>query len=235
MYLDTGCLQLKTSWRYRALPQDEVIPATIRAVSSLLRRALGTSLAGCSKVCGKPRFEHDYDRPFASYRDFVIKALNADLPYNEFTRWQLAGDEIAPDNPLAMMATGFLGAGVFPTQITANEVEPSRYDALDDMAATTGTAMLAMTIGCARCHDHKFDPIPTADYHRFTSTFTTAVRSNQQIILNQAEVDALQVQFDKEHQPYLDAIKKYEETTLRKAFEIWDTSNPEKDLHLGTP
>ena len=98
------------------------------------------------------------------------------------------------------------------------------------MAATTGTAMLAMTIGCARCHDHKFDPIPTADYHRFTSTFTTAVRSNQQIILNQAEVDALQVQFDKEHQPYLDAIKKYEETTLRKAFEIWDTSNPEKDL-----
>ena len=135
-------------------------------------------------------FEHDYDRPFAfHYRDFVIKALNRDLPYDEFTRWQLAGDEIDPKNPLAMMATGFLGAGVFPTQITANEVEPSRYDALDDMAATTGTAMLAMTIGCARCHDHKFDPIPTADYYRFTSTFTTAVRSNQEILLNQTEYE----------------------------------------------
>src|SRR5262245_24031225 len=99
-------------------------------------------------------FEQDYDRPYAfHYRDFVIKAFNQDMPYDQFVRWQLAGDELAPDDPLAMMATGFLGAGVFPTQITANEVEKSRYDALDDMAATTGTAMLGLTIGCARCHD----------------------------------------------------------------------------------
>lgn len=235
MYLDTiGMPPTQDELEVlRALPQDEVIPATIRAVleSPHYGERWARHWLDVARFAESHGFEHDYDRPFAfHYRDFVIKALNADLPYNEFTRWQLAGDEIAPDNPLAMMATGFLGAGVFPTQITANEVEPSRYDALDDMAATTGTAMLAMTIGCARCHDHKFDPIPTADYHRFTSTFTTAVRSNQQIILNQAEVDALQVQFDKEHQPYLDAIKKYEETTLRKAFEIWDTSNPEKDL-----
>src|SRR5690606_7097175 len=74
--------------------------------------------------------------------------------------------------------TGFVGAGVFPTQITANEVERTRYDALDDMAATTGQAFLGLSIGCARCHDHKFDPIPQADYYRFVSTFTTTVRSN---------------------------------------------------------
>ena len=93
-------------------------------------------------------FEHDNDRPNAyHYRDFVIKALNADLPYDQFVRWQLAGDEFEPDNPLALMATGFLGAGVFPTQITSNEVERTRYDAMDDMLATTGSAMLGLTIG----------------------------------------------------------------------------------------
>ncbi|HKA07272.1 MAG TPA: DUF1549 domain-containing protein, partial [Gemmataceae bacterium] len=102
-------------------------------------------------------FEHDYDRPSAyHYRDFVIKALNDGLPYDQFIRWQLAGDEIAPDNPLALMATGFLAAGVHSTQITRNEVEKHRYDELDDMLNTTGTAMLGLTVGCARCHDHKY-------------------------------------------------------------------------------
>ena len=124
-------------------------------------------------------FEQDYDRPFAyHYRDFVIRAFNDDLPFDDFVKWQLAGDEIAPGEALPLMATGFLAAGVFPTQITANEVERTRYDALDDMAATTGVAFLGLTIGCARCHDHKFDPIPQADYYRFVSTFTTTVRGN---------------------------------------------------------
>ena len=83
-----------------------------------------------------------------------------------------------------MMATGFRGAGVVPIQITANEVESSRYDALDEFAATTDTAMFALTIGCALCHDHKCDPIPGADYYRCTSTVTAAVRSNQAIVMN---------------------------------------------------
>ncbi len=129
-------------------------------------------------------FEHDYDRPYAfHYRDFVIKAFNADMPFFEFLRWQIAGDELAPDDPLAMMATGFLGAGVFPTQITANEVERTRYDAMDDMLSTAGSAFLGLTIGCARCHDHKFDPIPTEDYYRMLATFTTTVRSYVDIVL----------------------------------------------------
>ncbi len=80
-------------------------------------------------------FEQDYDRKFAfHYRDFVIKALNADMPYDQFVKWQVAGDEFAPDNPLAMMATGFLGAGVFPTQLTEKEFESARYDELDDLS-----------------------------------------------------------------------------------------------------
>ena len=130
-------------------------------------------------------FEHDYDRPTAyPYRDFVIKALNRDLPYNTFVRWQLAGDEIAPDNALALTATGFLGAGVHSTQITAVTVEKERYDELDDMVRTMGTSMLGLTIGCARCHDHKYDPIPQKDYYRLLSTFTTTVRTNVSLDLD---------------------------------------------------
>jgi cytochrome c553 len=130
-------------------------------------------------------YEQDYDRPNAyHYRDFVIKAFNQDLPYDTFVRWQLAGDEIAPDNPLALMATGFLAAGVHSTQITKNQVEKERYDELDDMARTVGTAMLGLTIGCARCHDHKYDPIPTKDYYRLLSTFTKTVRSDYDIVMD---------------------------------------------------
>ncbi|MCC6508524.1 MAG: DUF1549 domain-containing protein, partial [Pirellulaceae bacterium] len=105
-------------------------------------------------------YEQDYDRPTAyHYRDFLIQAFNSDMPYDQFVRWQLAGDQLAPDQPLAWMATGFLGGGAFPTQLTENEFESARYDELDDMVATTGVAFLGLSVGCARCHDHKFDPI----------------------------------------------------------------------------
>src|SRR6185369_4869255 len=115
-----------------------------------------------------------------------IKALNQDLPFSRFLQWQLAGDEFEPDNPLALTATGFLGAGVFPTQITANEVERTRYDALDDMLSTTSSAFLGLTVGCARCHDHKYDPISSKDYYRLLSTFTTVVRSDVELDLDPA-------------------------------------------------
>ena len=167
-------------------------------------------------------FEHDYDRPNAyHYRDFVIKALNADMPYDQFVRWQLAGDEFAPEDPLALMATGFLGAGVFPTQITANEVERVRYDAMDDMLATTGTAMLGLTIGCARCHDHKFDPIPTSDYYRMLSTFTTTVRSDIELDLQPGENRRAKEKFDGEHAPLVAALKAYEDAELSTKFDAW--------------
>ena len=130
-------------------------------------------------------FEHDTLRPNAyHYRDFLIQAFNQDMPYNQFVQWQLAGDELAPDDPLAMMATGFLVAGVFPTQLTEAEFESARYDELDDMSATTGVAFLGLSIGCARCHDHKFDPISAEDYYRFTSSFTTAIRTAVEVTLD---------------------------------------------------
>ncbi len=122
-------------------------------------------------------FEQNYDRPNAyPFRDFLIEAFNQDMPWDRMVRWQLAGDELAPDNPLAWMATGFLVGGVFPTQITEAEFEQARYDELDDMVTTTGAAFMGLSIGCARCHDHKYDPIPVSDYYQFAATFATAIR-----------------------------------------------------------
>jgi len=123
-------------------------------------------------------YEQDYDRPHAyHYRDFLIQALNEDMPYDRFMHWQLAGDELAPDDLLANEATGFLGAGAFPTQLTEAEFESARYNELDDMVSTTGVAFLGLSVGCARCHDHKYDPIPSQDYYRLAATFTTTIRS----------------------------------------------------------
>jgi mono/diheme cytochrome c family protein len=177
-------------------------------------------------------FEHDYDRPSAyHYRDFVIKAFNEDLPFDTFVKWQLAGDEIAPDNNEALKATGYLAAGVHSTQITANEVEKHRYDEMDDMLATIGTSMLGLSFGCARCHDHKFDPIPQADYYRMLSTFTTTVRSEIDLDLDPAWYQKAKSAFDKEHAPIVATLKKFETEQLparqEKLKKAWE-SEPER-------
>jgi len=172
-------------------------------------------------------YEQDYDRPFAyHYRDFVIRALNDDLPYDKFVKWQIAGDELAPDNPEAWLATGFLGAGTHATQITANQAEKERYDELDDKIATIGTAMLGLTIGCARCHDHKFDPIPTADYYRLISTFTTTVRTDHDVDLNPAETRRLQADFDAKMKPLKSAREAFEKEKLPARFDAWLAGSP---------
>ncbi len=125
-------------------------------------------------------YESDVDRPLAwPYRDWVIRALNADLPFDTFVKWQVAGDEYAPENADAVCATGFLAAGPWQTTTPADTEENKqklRYDELDDIVATVGSSMLGLTLGCARCHDHKFDPIPTRDYYRMVTAFSTSAR-----------------------------------------------------------
>jgi mono/diheme cytochrome c family protein len=166
-------------------------------------------------------FEHDYDREGAyQYRDFVIRALNEDMPFDQFLRWQIAGDEFQPDNAMALAATGFLGSGVFPTQITANEVERTRYDAMDDMLSTTSLAFIGMTVGCARCHDHKFDPIPTADYYRLLSTFTTTTRSVVDLDVEPEITTAKKAKWAKEQAPLELDLAEYE-IGLQPKFEGW--------------
>ncbi|EDY18073.1 protein of unknown function DUF1549 [Chthoniobacter flavus Ellin428] len=172
-------------------------------------------------------YEQDYDRPNAyQYRDYVIRALNADQPYDEFVRWQLAGDELAPENAEAWKATGFLAAGTHATQITANQAEKERYDELDDMAQTTGNAILGLSVGCARCHDHKFDPIPTSDYYRLISTFTTTVRSDYDIEANRTESEARHAAWEKDHAPLTAALAQWEKAQAPARFEAWRAAHP---------
>lgn len=185
-------------------------------------------------------FEQDYDRPHAyHYRDFVIKAFNQDMPFDRFIRLQIAGDEIDPADPLAMMATGFLGAGVFPTQLTEKEFESSRYDELDDMVATLGTAMLGMTIGCARCHDHKFDPIPSRDYYQLVSAFRTAIRSNVEIELDPESTRKAAAQWKRDLAPLEKALADFEANELPGRFDQFLNSMGERpaapDRHDGAP
>ena len=80
------------------------------------------------------------------------------------------------------------------------------------MAATTGSAMLGLSVGCARCHDHKFDPIPQADYYRLLSTFTTTVRSNLDVNLEPGPYKIAKAAYDQEHQPLVEALAKFEKS-----------------------
>jgi hypothetical protein len=156
-------------------------------------------------------FELDGDRPLAyRYRDFVIKAFNEDLPYDTFVQWQIAGDEIAPNNAEALKATGFLGCGVRNAVITKNQVEKERYDELDDILSTTTVSMLGLSIGCARCHDHKYDPISSRDYYRMLSTFTTTVRSVVTHAKPSAAVDKALEAYDREHAKLVAELAQHE-------------------------
>ncbi|MCI0703532.1 MAG: PSD1 and planctomycete cytochrome C domain-containing protein [Planctomycetia bacterium] len=176
-------------------------------------------------------FEHDYDRPTAyHYRDFVIKALNQDIPFDTFAKWQIAGDEIAPNDYLAMMATGYLAAGVHSTQITKNEVEKHRYDELDDMLGNIGTTFLGLTVGCARCHDHKFDAIPARDYYRMLSAFTTTVRTEVELDLDPQGYAKAKTAFDADHAPFVAAIAKFEKEQLPGKFALWEKERAGKLL-----
>ncbi|MFK8110640.1 MAG: PSD1 and planctomycete cytochrome C domain-containing protein [Rubripirellula sp.] len=173
-------------------------------------------------------YEQDYDRPNAyHFRDFLIKAFNSDMPFDQFVQWQLAGDEFAPDDPLAKMATGFLGAGVFPTQLTEAEFESTRYDELDDMTATTGVAFLGLSVGCARCHDHKFDPIPTRDYYRLAATFTKTIRSEAEFDLEPKANAKRRRDFAEKTRQLTAALKDYEAGPLQTAFKTWIESGDE--------
>jgi hypothetical protein len=176
-------------------------------------------------------FEHDYDRPTAyHYRDFVIEALNNDLPFDTFVKWQLAGDEIAPTSNLALKATGFLAAGVHSTQITKNEVEKHRYDEMDDMVSTVGTAFLGLTIGCCRCHDHKFDPLPQRDYYRMLATFTTTVRTEMDLDLDPDGYKRAKAAFDQEHAPFAAALAKFEAEHLPARLAEWEKAQGAQKL-----
>jgi hypothetical protein len=131
-------------------------------------------------------FEFDGFRPNAwRYRDWVVDALNRDLPYDKFARLQLAGDVLRPDEPGATEATGFLVAGAFDVVGQNQQSLPmravARADEMEDLVGAVGQTFLGLTVNCARCHDHKFDPIRQAEYYRIASALDGVRRGERDL------------------------------------------------------
>lgn len=164
-------------------------------------------------------FEHDFDRPNAwRYRDYVIRAFNEDKPYDQFLREQIAGDELSNVTNDSLIATGFLRSYA-KVGFREKDNPEFRYEYLDDQIATIGRGVLGLTVQCARCHDHKFDPIQQADYYRLQSSLWGYVEVDQPLTSREvadawrkknAEVDAraadLKAQLRELEKPYKDRL-----------------------------
>ena len=118
-------------------------------------------------------FANDFERGNAwRYRDDVVRSFNTDKRYDQFVREQIAGDELNSNDPEMIVATGFLRMG--PWELTGMEVaKVARQRFLDDVTNSVGETFLAHSLQCARCHDHKFDPVPTQDYYSIQAVFST--------------------------------------------------------------
>jgi hypothetical protein len=127
-------------------------------------------------------FELDADRPHAwRYRDYVIASFNADKPYDRFVREQIAGDEMYPDDKQAIVATGYLRAE--SEHVVSGNIDPeeSRQELLTEIATNVGQTFLGLTVNCARCHNHKFDPILQSDFYGLQAVFAGAAGKNVEI------------------------------------------------------
>src|SRR5207247_4060143 len=109
-------------------------------------------------------------------REYVIDSINNDKPYDRFVKEQIGGDELYPDDPASMTGTGYYTVG--PNRDMLYKVEDiNRVETLIDWVDTTGSVFLGLTVGCARCHDHKFDPIPQRDYMALQAIFHNAEKT----------------------------------------------------------
>lgn len=117
-------------------------------------------------------------RPHAwKFRDYVVSAFNADKPFDRFIEEQIAGDELFPDDPQAVIGSGYVL--LWPDESNASNILLARQDALNDLTANVGAAFLGLSIGCAQCHDHKFDPLPQHDFYRLQAFFAGLIRREQ--------------------------------------------------------
>ena len=146
-------------------------------------------------------FENDQTRPdMWRYRDYVINAFNNDKPYDQFVREQIAGDEIAPGNQEALIATGFLAN--YPDNHNARDLVDRKYQITTDITDTVGAVFLAQTVQCARCHNHKFDKISEKEYFQLQAFFA-----------NVAEVNRIKAEVGPQELEYRAAQAKYQEAT----------------------
>lgn len=167
-------------------------------------------------------YEFDGFRPGAyHYRDWVIRSLNSDLPYDEFVRMQIAGDKLQPEAYAGHAASGFLVAGPYPGQITAKTVERIRYDQLDDMLMTVGGSMLGLTLGCVRCHDHKYDPLPQQDYYALAASLAKTSHGSRMVDPDPAASEQALARHAQEHEERRATLRKFASDELPKHFEAW--------------
>jgi len=178
-------------------------------------------------------FEQDFDRPNAwLYRDYVVRSFNEDKPYNTFIKEQIAGDELDTKNAEPMIATGFLRAGP-RVHFREKDTPDRRFDYLDDLLATIGRGMLGLTVQCARCHNHKFDPIPQKDYYALQAALFGYVETtyplvpkdeadayNKKVAEIDAQIKAFRQRIAQMEAPYreklkAEALKKYPENVQR--------------------
>ena len=140
-----------------------------------------------SRYADSGGFANDYTRPNAwRYRDYVIRSFNEDKPYAQFVKQQIAGDEMNPEVPENLVATGFLRMG--PWEQTGMSVfKETRQLWLDDVTDSVGQTFLAHAMQCAKCHDHKFDPVPTRDYYRMMAVFSTTQLAERKVAFLDAE------------------------------------------------
>ncbi len=191
-------------------------------------------------------FEYDYDRPDAwRYRDYVVRSFNQDKPYNVFIKEQIAGDELDWKTDDSMIATGFLRAGA-RVAFREKDNPERRYDYLDDLIATVGRGVLGLTVQCARCHDHKFDPILQKDYYALEASLFGYVETTYPLVprpeaeayeKKMAEIDAAEKSMKAEikaieapvfQRLMAEAVKTKFPSNVREAFE-----KPEKDRTEG--
>ena len=176
-------------------------------------------------------YEQDFTYPNAwRYRDYVIRAFNQDKPYNRFIKEQIAGDELDDVNDDALIATGFNRVGA-TVGFREKDNPQYRYIYLDDMIGTTTRAFLGLTVACARCHDHKFDPILQTDYYRLMAVFFPYVNYDHPLAPADqvAAYDSRKREIEAKIQPLQEKIRAIEEPYRKQAFEKRLTTFP-KDI-----
>jgi hypothetical protein len=137
-------------------------------------------------------FEYDHMRPNAwHYRDYVIASFNADKPYDQFVKEQIAGDAMEPVTAEKIVATSLLVCGSWDqagnSQANATQRALTREEELEDLVSVVAQTFLGLTVNCARCHDHKFDPVPQEDYYRIKSVFE-GVRHGERVVATKEEI-----------------------------------------------
>ncbi len=183
-------------------------------------------------------FEYDRMRPNAwPYRDWVIQALNNDMPFDQFARQQIAGDIIHPEDGQAITATGFLVCGAHDGLIPQGDVmrQIMRQDTLEDFVGTISQTFLGLTVNCARCHDHKFDPIYQQEYYRMTAAVAGVTHGERSFQPDRATLNRIEDELEQARNEIeaIDAPVRAEILSARDSDESRDDQR--SDLDLPTP